>query len=95
MAKLEIPNPEEIKIQFDKKNTLILREPLAEDMIKLEAITQESKSQIESVIKAIVLLQKVDNEDDRLLVSEVKKFPSKWIKKINEKLNELQGQSES
>lgn len=95
MARLSIPEPNKVVIKFDKGNSITLREPLGEDMIKLEGYTKDSESQTEALLKTIILLQDVPEGEDPLLLSEVKRFPSGWINHIGEKLGDLQSKPKS
>ncbi len=90
MSRFVIPKPKEYSIKLDSKNKLIIREPIGEDMIKLEQLNKESTTQAETVLKTIIMLQVVQDGEEPLLYKEIQQFPASWIKAIGDKLNELQ-----
>ena len=88
-------NPEILPVEITPGNFLYLKEPCAEDLIKISEISENEKiTEIEATLQTICILHCPQNGGKKLSLRDAKRLTAKQLKKIGESLSLLLGSDE-
>ena len=84
--------PEVIPVEIAKDKYLYLKEPCAEDLIKISEISENTKiSEIEATLQTICILHAPQDGSRKLSLRDAKRLTAKQLKSIGKSLSILLG----
>lgn len=87
--------PEVIPVEIAKDKYLYLKEPCAEDLIKISEISENTKiSEIEATLQTICILHAPQDGSRKLSLKDAKRLTAKQLKSIGRSLSILLGGDE-
>lgn len=88
-------DPEILPVEITAGNFLYLKEPCAEDLIKIAEISENAKiTEIEATLQTICILHCPQDGGKKLSLRDAKRLTAKQLKKIGESLSLLLGSDE-
>ncbi len=88
-------DPEIAPVEITPGNFLYLKEPCAEDLIKIAEISENEKiTEIEATLQTICILHCPQGDGRKLSLKDAKRLTAKQLKRIGESLSLLLGSDE-